>query len=140
MINEELKQLIDNSDIVSFDIFDTILLRPFSNPFDLFSYIGETINDNNFAKLRMESERTARRENSEEEITLSDIYSYLPEKYQKLMEFEKQLELKFVLINPHISDILSYAKELGKKIIFISDMYLDKNTISKMLQKFNLEK
>ena len=35
----EVFKLIDEVDVVSFDIFDTLLLRAFVHPFDVFGYL-----------------------------------------------------------------------------------------------------
>ncbi len=67
---EKLKKEIisDNTQIVSFDIFDTLILRPFWNPIDLFSFMDEYFKDitkmktgMDFSKLRVEAEKVARK-------------------------------------------------------------------------------
>ena len=52
MIINKLKNLIDNHDVISFDIFDTLLLRPFLLPTDLFAYLGQQENVPEFCTIR----------------------------------------------------------------------------------------
>lgn len=131
---------IENFDIISFDLFDTILLRPYSKPSDLFVHLGKIINDENFYSLRIAAEKNAREKSKNEEILLTDIYKYLPPQYKFVQKMEEQLELNLIQVNPHIKNIIDYAEQKSKKIIFISDMYLNEELITKMLKKFDLNK
>ena len=38
-LKNSLFEKIDKAEVVSFDVFDTLLLRPFVHPFDVFSYL-----------------------------------------------------------------------------------------------------
>ena len=40
MFKEELKKMLDNNDVISFDIFDTLLLRNVFQPADIFRVVG----------------------------------------------------------------------------------------------------
>lgn len=85
---EDIKKEITKNEttIVSFDIFDTLIVRPFWLPTDLFylmnSYFMKLTNaksDINFANIRIESEKMCRQElvsihSSFDDITLKEIY------------------------------------------------------------------
>ena len=43
MINEELKRLIDENEVISFDIFDTLLLRNVNQPSDIFRIVEKCV-------------------------------------------------------------------------------------------------
>ena len=68
-------------DVISFDIFDTLLLRPFANPTDLFYIIGKRLDMPEFHKLRIEAEKRAREiaiaETGSREITIYNIYAQI---------------------------------------------------------------
>ena len=49
-------------DVISFDVFDTLIFRPFSCPSDLFFFVGIRLGYRNFAQLRREAEGIARKE------------------------------------------------------------------------------
>ena len=68
-------------EVISFDIFDTLIFRPFSEPTDLFFFLGEKTGILDLRELRMQAEADARTQKYKEEkhyeITLSDIWSWL---------------------------------------------------------------
>lgn len=49
---DETAKALCKADIVSFDVFDTLILRPFSAPADLFYIIGEKLGIPDFRTLR----------------------------------------------------------------------------------------
>jgi predicted HAD superfamily hydrolase len=141
----------------SFDVFDTLITRKTATPRGIFALMQEkltTINEYrniskhislNFYDLRRHAEELARLNGISkgiEEVTLEDIYEALATtgcllaKEQKMLcELERLTELENVV--PMNENILK-VKELlssGERVILISDMYLDKETIQKMLIK-----
>jgi predicted HAD superfamily hydrolase len=112
--------------IVSFDVFDTALVRSVYKPTDLFDLIELRIG-NDFKKKRLQAEQNARKKCITYDIDC--IYSFLP-------EFNKNIEIRFELENckpnPYFLD--RYNTELFD-VIFISDMYLSSATIKEMLIK-----
>lgn len=151
---EYLKDKIcsDEYDYISFDIFDTLLLRPFFSPEDLFKFLDkkfEKIYKTNisFSKIRILGEEKAReailsQNPSFEDITIEDIYQYIEKEYnlpndiiKKMMHEEIELELKFCKARECTKEIYNLAKILNKKIIIISDMYLKEEHIKTLLSK-----
>ena len=49
-------------DVISFDIFDTLLLRPFDNPKTVFFLVGEKLHCPSFTRYRVLAEKQARQE------------------------------------------------------------------------------
>lgn len=155
---ESLKQTILESDdaYISFDIFDTLIQRPFYVPEDLFvlldryaeRLIGQTVS---FQNIRMESEAYARRKYAKthpdwEDITIDEIYACMQELYgisKSCADFmekqEKELELRFSSVRNAGKELYETALLSGKKILLISDMYLDKDTIQAILKKNGYE-
>lgn len=152
---EELKQLILSPEIrcISFDIFDTLILRPFFKPTDLFSLLNPRLDAllgaaflYDFAELRIQAERQARlnigKEYRYEDVTLQEIYDELaqqnhfsPDVVQTLMREEQELEVRFCTARQKLKEIYDLAVFLRKEVICISDMYLDRYTIEQILNK-----
>lgn len=138
-LTEELKNKVNTAEIVSFDIFDTLLVRPYIRPVDLFYHLEQIHNVKGFADIRINAEITARKKSSKAEINIYDIYKYIPKKYLYLMEKEMDFEYSVARINPIIEPIYNYVKECSKKIILISSMYLPKEFLAKVLQKIGID-
>lgn len=129
-----IKQLIYDSEIISFDIFDTLLLRPYSRPVDLFKHIEYIYKAENFCEERILAERNARKSYSnQEDITYDQIYEFIPDKYKGLQIDELNLEKQILTPNLQMKEVFEYAKSLNKKIIIVSDMYLPAKELSDIL-------
>ena len=154
---DKLKEIIMNqkTKIVSFDIFDTLITRPFLYPKDLFVFLNDDYRklSNNlgidFSKIREDCEVLARIEaekEKREDVTLDRIYEIIKEEYDissSTIEFLKrkeiELELKFCKRRETAYSIYKLAKYLGKRVICTSDMYLPLEVIQNILQKNGYE-
>lgn len=151
---ESIKEKIFKAEdkFVSFDIFDTLIKRPFLDPADLFELIDREFeqlmpSSLKFRKIRVESENIARRRygstNPEwQDITIGEIYQVMSEAYNipleitdQLREREKALEIEFCSVRNSGRELYEIALLSGKQIVIISDMYLDKETIIKILER-----
>ena len=131
-INEKIKEY----DVISFDIFDTLLVRPYAKPTDLFLHLEHIYNIKDFAQNRVKAEESARKKHfDKEDITLDQIYDEIESKFAFLKEKEIELEKKVLIVNKNVKKLYDHALELGKKIIITSDMYLPKNIIEEILHK-----
>ena len=135
------RDLIRSCPVVSFDVFDTLIIRDYPIPTDLFDRISD---DRSFKARRIEAEKAARSlslNRGLEEITLLDIYKYLcadEGERQEAMEGEINEELKACKPNQPALSFFNKCKEEGKHVIIISDMYLNAHTIKSILiDKFN---
>lgn len=151
---ESIKDTIAKSKCkyVSFDIFDTLIMRYVYNPEDIFLLMNkkfEEVYKSNisFDKLRIGAERVCRMKfgNSHPEyqdVNIDEIYDTLSEYYNipldvaKTMEAEeKKLEIKFSRRRKSAFELFDVAKLSGKEVILTSDMYLDEATIRAILDK-----
>ena len=137
---EKLKEIIDTKDIISFDIFDTLLIRPFIAPSDVFKYIEQIHNIPNFALTRLVSEKKARmvktlRNKNIEDINLDEIYSKMDNSLSKFKKIEIAFEEHILKCNEEMLQAYNYAIKQGKKIIITSDMYLPSNLLAKILKE-----
>ena len=64
---EEFIEKLSQYETISFDIFDTLIFRPFAEPGDLFYFVGEKLGYMNFRRIRMETEGEARWQKYKEE-------------------------------------------------------------------------
>lgn len=144
-------KLIDKYDVISFDIFDTLIKRYVEKPSDIFYLSAKEVFDDiekceKFRAERVKAEQKARRLLKKKEIDLDDIYSYIDDtefKIDVLKAKEIETEIKLCYPNHAMIKIYNYARRIGKKIIIISDMYLPKNVITEMLNQcgiFNYDK
>lgn len=139
-----IKELLQY-DVVSFDIFDTLIFRPFNSPKTLFDLLEAENKIEHFSLFRVKAEEEVRKESKEQygtrEIKLIDIYKYI-ERYTGLnceqgMKSEIEKELEFCYANPFMQAVYNMLIAAGKRIIIVSDMYLNKDIISKILEKNN---
>lgn len=133
-----LKQLSDY-DVISFDIFDTLILRNVTEPTDLFRLVGGKLGIENFETYRVNAEKEARENTKKrnQEINIYDIYQVL-EKYikidkQKAIAVEFEVEKDFCISNPYLKPIYDKLLEQDKAIIITSDMYWTKEYLIKLL-------
>jgi len=137
---------------ISFDIFDTLVTRPFYKPTDLFYLLDKLYEEKHrtntsFHQIRIDGEIAARSmvhklNNDYQDVTIDEIYDCISEMYgipaevcNALKEEEKRLEIQFCSVRKITKELFDFALYAGKKIILISDMYLDAATIKKILEK-----
>lgn len=128
---EKYYKMIDNAEVVSFDIFDTALVRPFTNPSHLFTYIEKKYSILDFSVKRIEAEKKARSK-KKSEITIDDIYREIS---HVDLDLEIEAEILTVRKNEEIFSLYTYARNKGKKVVFTSDMYLTRFVIESLLNK-----
>ena len=130
-------------DIVSFDIFDTLLLRPLARPVDLFMIVGEKLGIMDFFNIRIEAERQAREiqysRYGNREVNIEDIYKIIEQRTgidrQAGIRAEFGTELELCHANPYMLRSYELLKDQGKKIILVSDMYLGSAYLRELLEK-----
>ncbi len=140
---EEFLDLLLSYDVISFDIFDTLLTRILYQPDDLFHVMEKKLNDCDFFKKRKEAERYAN-ETLKKDVNLEEIYACYQKLYQtdpkEIKKMEEDLELSFCIPRYDMLDIINTLIKQKKTVIFTSDMYLTKDIIEKMLAKCGYKK
>ncbi|WP_122049499.1 class I SAM-dependent methyltransferase [Asaia bogorensis] len=147
--------LLEKSDVLSFDIFDTALLRRVTHPTSVFDILEDRarqldIRLSHLADIRFWAERVARRKSDEAgtttEISLSSIYDEIQADLQledelrlKLYEMELAIEREVLVANPHVLRWYRYARSIGKKVVFVSDMYLPSEFLASVLADSGFE-
>ncbi len=132
----ELKSKIDEHSIISFDIFDTLLLRPYVKPTDLFKHLEHIENARGFKHDRVQAESFARKVNStKEDVTFDEIYNEIDDRFIDLKNKEMDLERKVLFANPEMKAVFDYALQNNKMVIITSDMYLPKEFLAEVLKE-----
>lgn len=143
--NMSVDEVVDNLsryDIVSFDIFDTLIFRPFDEPTSLFYLLGEQLGYMDFKRIRVETENEARwdklKKEQSSEVNIFDIWNKLEEKTglsaKKGVMLEMELEQQLCYANPFMLKVFNTLVKQGKRIIITSDMYLPQEFLEKMLE------
>ncbi len=128
--------------VVVFDIFDTLLLRPLLNPESTKAIVARKAGEgvgSIYLKLRAESEGLARQK-AGRDVGLDAIFpefamlSGLPEDaVTRLRQLEESVEHASVAARPDVVEILRFALSQGKRVVLASDMYLPRSAIESML-------
>ena len=136
-IFETLREKIKAADVVSFDIFDTLIVRFYRKPTDLFMHLEEISGMRGFKDARISAEMAQREAFSAKgirEVCLTDIYDKLHPSYLSLMQKEIELEIFACRRNQEMYEIYEFAQQMSKQVFIASDMYLPKDVIVKILQ------
>lgn len=136
-MNMDILRLISSFDVISFDIFDTLLLRPFTQPSDLFEKLERDFSSWGFAKARIRAEQTAHlkaRLAGKTEADFDGIYAEIPE-WADMKVREMAAETNCWVANPEMLAVWRKAKADGKRIVVASDMYLPESIIQEALRK-----
>lgn len=116
--------------VISFDIFDTLLVRNVLRPQDVFQAMAATADARygiRFQRMRAPAEAELGLPNP----TLDQIYAHMarrhhlpPETFVGLREAELRCERAVLCARPAARALYDAARGLGKRVIAISDMYL----------------
>lgn len=141
----------DKYDLISLDIFDTILHRTVPKPEDLFLIIArkakkanllcEDISEQEFKDLRIGMESKARLESQNKtgsrEVILKDIWDYAPYyiNKEKMYNLEIETETQHTYLNIILLSLIKNLTRKKKRIILTSDTYFTKNQLRRILCK-----
>ena len=138
----KLYKKIDRKKIISFDIFDTLILRLVNKPSQIFDIVQIEYNKNHSNKI---FDFKKNRINSEKSITthipsINDIYDVLANIYSKnvcedLKKLEFDTEYRYCICNSEMKKVYDYCKKSNKKLFAISDMYLPRDFLERILEK-----
>ena len=123
----------DPPEVACFDLFDTLVVRPFVRPTDLFRLIEEHEEKQVFAEARV-SEKEARRARRRE-VSREDIYSFLGDGFGDLLKVEIGAETAMAIPDPDTVGMLKGLSSEGSRIVIVSDMYLSRSVIEGILSR-----
>ncbi len=144
---EELLEKINKNEVISFDIFDTLLMRTVLYPSDVYELVEQKViikygQSFDFYKKRQEIERNLSRTGVP---TIYHIYKELEQQIplsrkelKEIQELEWQVEQQVLLPRYDMCQILQYALEQHKRVYLISDMYYTEKQLIYILNKFGI--
>ena len=139
--------------LYSYDIFDTCLVRTCGEPKHVFDILATKVlgkgsdisTKSDFVLIRMNAEREARNElilEGNEEISLKDIYHFCDFSIitnldnNEIMAMELEIEDQVLMPVERIRKEIEQLVEKGAQVVYISDMYLPLDFISRKLKEF----
>lgn len=141
---EELKRAVDSHDLISFDVFDTLIKRNVGDPHDVFDLVAKLYSSRGYGDFssfhiaRCCAEVSARGESKCEEVTLDEIYEQLDveEDCRRVLKaLEVEVELDVCVACLPMKAVFEYAVAQGKRVVIVSDMYLSAAVIAKILDR-----
>jgi FMN phosphatase YigB (HAD superfamily) len=139
-----LAALLAEAEAVSFDIFDTLFVRPLCDPEDAFDLLGARFGIADFRARRQAAQVRAfarMREEGRGEITLDGIYGCLDRvavPAAALRRAEYDLELALTRPNPALVPLLHDLLARGRRVVAISDMYLPRDFFEALFDRYRL--
>ena len=148
---DNIIKMIQPYDVVSFDVFDTLLKRNVESESDVFDLVERKYNSTHdkkidgFKEFRKKAESEAREKNVSKEVTIDDVYACLNNKTvggavvneliaADLCSIEKEVETAVCTANQLMMAVFDYCKETGKRILIISDMYWPASFVEELLR------
>ena len=139
----KVKKLIDQAEIISFSLIDTMVYRKVNSPETIFDLVDQHYDIHGFKNLRVRAQNEANRRSSEKEgqfcADINKIYAVLAENkdisadWKEVMAYEIQMEKDAMTVNPVIKVVYDYAKEKKKRIVVTIDTYLPTTVIREIL-------
>lgn len=138
---QEILRTLKSYDVISFDVFDTLILRNLLDPRDIFYLTGMKLGISGFKELRERAYREAvRRKKAQsqgEDPALPEIYEIIRE-WQGLdaetgMDAELSAEKAVCRDNPYWHEVFDGLLSAGKQIVVATDMYLPEKVIRELL-------
>ncbi|MBU3127142.1 rhamnan synthesis F family protein [Clostridium tagluense] len=145
-----VRHYLSQFEVVSFDIFDTLITRCVYQPDDVFLLMRRKIKqkykiDIDFLTIRKKAESIAWEKNHEF-CSIHNIYNELykvaeisKEMAMELKQMEIDTELAVCIPRRDMLNVFNFVKNNVKKVILISDMYLTSDVIKQMLSKCGFE-
>lgn len=141
---EQLKRLIDSYDAISFDLFDTLIMRKVLEPVDIFDLVQERIKYKGIEISDLKKKRrTAEIQSYNGDI--KEIYDNLrlrtgisKNDSEIIMQEEIKCEKECLIPRKVMIEIMNYAIERGKKVNIVSDMYLPASVLEPILKDMGI--
>ena len=138
---------LSDVDLVSFDLFDTLVSRPARRPDAVLKLVEHRIATEEgrpiplFAERRAAENRVRARRHHQGDVNLSEIYAELAtsgtiprDVVARAHAMEKQIDLSALRPRPEVIAVLKAAHERGKRIILMTDTYYEEADIRAILR------
>ena len=151
-INGESRQAllakIENADIVSFDLFDTLVTRQVLSYTDVFAIMDIRLREKGivipgFESLRLQAEKELSKHRA---LRLEDIYSFvfaesggISVTEEELARMEFETDLTTVIARRDVCDVFREAASAGKTVVVTTDSYYSEKRIRTVLRKAGID-
>ncbi len=150
----------DAFDVLSVDIFDTLLWRRVPEPQDMFVQVAaalhreevlvQAVSPVQFSELRAAAEKSARAAaeatSGSREVLLLDIYAHLPDHIwladdsrARAVLQEVETEAAVMILDEDVAALVRTVRDGGKKVILTSDTYFTRDQLIQFLKGAGLE-
>lgn len=150
-LHDTLVRERDKLRLISFDFFDTLVLRMAAEPVNVFIEVGRRLAEagllklpvtpHEFMKLREIGERNARKAATKigeaSEVTLAQIYAQMGQVVSdpvRAAAIEVQTEQDWCCLNPSMWSLLCDAKARGYRVAVVSDTYFSAEDLRGILR------
>ena len=144
-LKETVEAAIDQAEIVSFDLFDTLLMRSTLLPADVFELVESEalergVNAQGFAAARRAAQDDPN--NSTFKLLYEAVQAKLgisPQDRDALEHLELEVEQRVLVCRPSVCALLRRAVAQGKRVFVVSDMYHTRDTLERLLADNGIE-
>ena len=142
---DELLKKASSSDVISFDLFDTLVMRKVKIYTDVFDILAQQLRDKglfipDFSKNRLFSEKELSKDKPPK---LQQIYDYLLNTLDvgyisstELAKLEWQLDFHLLIARRNVREIFNSFISMGKKVVITTDSYYSIEQIVQILDKY----
>lgn len=143
----QFTELIKSHDVISVDLFDTLVMRQTLFPTDIFEIMDCRLKEKNiyiedFCGKRLESEKYLSRYAAP---TLTAIYEYMKDTYlmpdmvpDEMAGMEWEIDYGLLVPRQEMCGLIGKAFDMGKAVYIVSDTYYDRGQLIKILEKCNI--
>ncbi len=138
-ILQKIKDTIQKKELISFDVFDTLLLRKTLYPHDIFLLTEQKAllagyDAKNFANARIRAEEELPYCDIDQiYLWLSDHFGWDEKTTFKIQSLEITVEQDVLIPRTETVELLRFAQDAGKRVVLTSDMYLPEPVLCKIL-------
>lgn len=139
---KRVEEILSQYSFISFDIFDTLLMRRCLYPRDIFYIVDSRIDfkiDFTFSEVRMAAEQELK---DSTYPCVDEIYNKMQEREGfsdnvkiKLRDLEIEVEKEYIIPREEMIDLYRKCIGQGKTVVLISDMYLNRGILEDILKK-----
>lgn len=139
------RRLIDDHEVISFDIFDTLICRKLARTDDLFAVVDRQAAKLlppgcSFLQLRREAESRCRQRDPWCDIhqiyrDMTEWGGLPPDVTEALKQMELATEYRFAEPRCEVIDLYDYALRQGKPVYLLSDFHLPGELLTPLLEK-----
>lgn len=144
---KQLMEQIERAEVVSFDIFDTLITRRVLYPADVFDLMEQRLIEKYGQGFDFQRNRRLAESNISQDAApnIYEIYEELKKyidlpdaEWKEIRQLEWDLERQVILPREEVCELFRYAKSLHKKVYLVSDMYYTAKQLAELLEPYGI--